>query len=144
MVPHAAEMSKASRDARRQAAAGPASRSRYAVRQRSVTSTALNVYRCRSTIPFAGSATMRREPLEQAVRPVEAAGPDQPGDEPRVLDQEPVRVGDADPGADREQSLRLGDARQAEVDRAASMPSARRAASQVAIASGSKQSWVVM
>ena len=60
---------------------------------------------------------MRREPLEQAVRPVEAAGPDQPGDEPRVLDQEPVRVGDPDPGADRQQPLRLGDARQAEVDR---------------------------
>ena len=58
----------------------------------------------------------RRQALEQAVRPVEAAGPDQPGDEPGVLDQEPVRVGDPDPGADREQPLRLGDARQAEMD----------------------------
>ena len=62
---------------------------------------------------------VRREALEQAVRAVEAAGPDQPGDEPRVLDQEPMRVGDPDARADRQQSLRLGDARQAEVDRQA-------------------------
>ena len=60
-----------------------------------------------------------REPLEQAVGAVEPAGPDQPGDEAGVLDQEPVRVGDADACADRQESLRLRDARKAEVDRKA-------------------------
>ena len=44
-----------------------------------------------------------REALEQPVGPVEAAGADEPGHEPDVLDQEPVRVGDADPGADRQE-----------------------------------------
>jgi DNA-binding transcriptional LysR family regulator len=64
-----------------------------------------------------GVGGVRRDPLEQAVRPVEAAAPHQPGDEPDVLRQEPMRVGDPDPGRDREQLVRLGDARHADVDR---------------------------
>jgi len=67
--------------------------------------------------PVGRLGDVRREPFEQTVGTVEAAGSDQPGDEPCVLDQKTVRVGDPDPGADREQALRLGDARQAEVDR---------------------------
>ena len=64
----------------------------------------------------------RREAVEQAVGPVEAAGPDEAGDEPRVLRQEAMRVGDADPGRDRQQLVRLGDPGQADVDRAGSDP----------------------
>ena len=58
----------------------------------------------------------RGQALEQAIRPVEPARPDEPRHEPTVLRQESVGVGDADPGADREQSLRLGHAGQADVD----------------------------
>ena len=87
---------------------------------------------------------VRREALEQAVGPVEAAGPDQPRDEPEVLRQEPMRVGDADPGRDREQLVRLGDAGHADVDRQRRCPRRGARASHVAIAPGSKQSWVVM
>ena len=97
-------------------ATGTASFSRKPWRQRSVTSTALNVYRCMSDDPARRIGDDRRQPLEQPVRPVEPAGTDQPGDELRVLDEEPMRVGDPDAGADREQPLRLGDARQPDVD----------------------------
>ena len=59
---------------------------------------------------------VRRQPFKQAVGPVEAAGTDEAGHEADVLDQEPVSVGDADPGGDGQQLLGLGDAGHADVD----------------------------
>ena len=120
MVPHASrdEQGRAGR-ARGQAADWTRSRSRYAGAPALGDVDRVERVQVQVDDAVGRLGDVRREPLEQAVRPVEAAGPDQPGDEPRVLDQEPVRVGDPDPGADRQQPLRLGDARQAEVDRAA-------------------------
>ena len=110
MVPHAARMSKA-RDAavRRRTDPQP-----LQVRRAPALGDVDRVERVEVQVDDAVGrlGDVRREPFEQAVRSVEAAGPDQAGDELRVLDQEPVRVGDPDPGADRQQPLRLGDARE--------------------------------
>ena len=84
----------------------------------------------------------RREARRAGRRAGRAAGPD----EPRRTACSWSRTGacrDPDPGADREQLVGLGDARQADVTGSV-MPSARRAASQSPIASGSKHSWVVI
>ena len=95
-------------------------------------------------MPLAGIGDERREPLDEAVRPVEAAGPDEPGDEAHVLDQEPcvsltpIRAliessfcGSATPGRPTWTGQRR-------------CPPRGASATHDAIAFGSKHSWVVM
>jgi len=67
-------------------------------------------------IRAAGSATSGARSLHEASRFVEAARLGEAGDEPQVLDQEPLGVLDADPGRDGEQLLRIGDAGNADDD----------------------------
>src|SRR5687767_372964 len=59
---------------------------------------------------------VRGDALEQAVRPVEPARAHEPGDEPDVLRQESMGVRDPDPGADRQEPMRLRDTRDPDVD----------------------------